>query len=249
MNSTILPKGKELLPQSDEHPECKSASGLCYIAGDGRASEQPGLTMIHTVFMREHNRIVEGLRIMNPHWDDEKLFQHARRIVIAEIQHITYNEFLPRILSWNAVNLYGLKLLPHGYYKDYNPMCNPSILNEFAAAAYRIGHSLLRPHIPRLSSNYQVVEPPILLRDGFFKMDMFQHPGMIDEIARGLVSTPMETMDQFITGEVTNHLFENKKIPFSGVDLIALNIQRGQYHSKMMRCTLEVTTVVPHNTK
>ena len=53
---------------------------------------------------------------------------------------------------------------------------------------------------------------------------------MIDEIARGMVSTPMESLDQFITGEVTNHLFEDKKIPFSGVDLVALNIQRGRDH-------------------
>ncbi|KAK4874855.1 hypothetical protein RN001_014215 [Aquatica leii] len=231
MNSTIHPiKGKELLPQSDHHPECKAPSGYCFIAGDGRASEQPALTVIHTIFLREHNRIVEVLRSLNPHWDAEKLFEHARRIVIAENQHITYNEFLPRILSWNAVNLYGLKLLPQGYYKEYNPSCNPSVLNEFAAAAFRIGHSLLRPHIPRLSPSYQIIDPPILLRDGFFRPDMILQPGMVDEISRGLVSTPMETLDQFITGEVTNHLFEDRKIPFSGVDLIALNLQRARDH-------------------
>jgi len=51
---------------------------------------------------------------------------------------------------------------------------------------------------------------------------------MIDEIIRGLVSTPMENMDQFVTGEITNHLFEDRHIPHSGVDLIALNIQRGK---------------------
>jgi hypothetical protein len=51
---------------------------------------------------------------------------------------------------------------------------------------------------------------------------------MIDEIVRGLVSTPMENMDQFVTGEITNHLFEDRHIPHSGVDLIALNIQRGE---------------------
>ena len=150
MNCTQRPlKLKDLLPQSDNHPECKAASGLCFIAGDGRASEQPGLTVIHTVFMREHNKIVGGLKGINPHWDDDKLFEQARRITIAITQHITYNEFLPRLLSWNAMNLYGLKLLPQGHYKDYNPSCNPSILTEFASAAFRIGHSLLRPHIPR----------------------------------------------------------------------------------------------------
>lgn len=231
LNSTIHPtKGKELLPQSPSHPECKAPSGYCFIAGDGRASEQPALTVIHTLFLREHNRIVEGLRGVNPHWTGEQLFHHARRIVSAQNQHITYNEFLPRILSWNAVNLYGLKLLPQGYYKDYNPTCNPAIVTEFAAAAFRIGHSLLRPHIPRLSPTHQPIDPPILLRDGFFKTDMILQSGMVDEISRGLVATPMETLDQFITGEVTNHLFEDRKIPFSGIDLVALNVQRARDH-------------------
>jgi len=66
--------------------------------------------------------------------------------------------------------------------------------------------------------------------DGFFRMDALLQPGIIDEILRGLVATPMETLDQFITGEVTNHLFEDRKIPFSGIDLIALNIQRGKFY-------------------
>ncbi|KAK9883031.1 hypothetical protein WA026_001241 [Henosepilachna vigintioctopunctata] len=231
MNSTNHPvRGKELLPQSDSHPECKAASGFCFIAGDGRASEQPALTVIHTLFLREHNRLCESLRRINPHWEGEKVFEHARRILMAENQHITYNEFLPRLLSWNAMNLYGLKLLPQGYYKEYNPSCNPAIVTEFASAAFRVGHSLLRPHIPRMNAAYQVLDPPILLRDGFFKVDMIMRPDMVDEISRGLVSTPMETLDQFITGEVTNHLFEDRKIPFSGIDLVALNIQRARDH-------------------
>ncbi|XP_060522685.1 uncharacterized protein LOC132699805 [Cylas formicarius] len=231
MNATILPVGtKDLLPRSPTHPECKSESGLCFIAGDGRASEQPGLTMIHTVYLREHNRVRDSLQRINPHWNHDKLFEEARKIVVANLQHITYNEFLPRILGWNAMSLYGLKLQSQGYYKEYNPHCNPSIFTEFATAAYRIGHSLLRPHIPRLDNNYQIVDPPILLRDSFFKTDFMMTPGLIDDIARGMVSTPMENLDQFITGEVTNHLFENTKVPFSGVDLIALNVQRARDH-------------------
>ncbi|VVD00797.1 unnamed protein product [Leptidea sinapis] len=232
LNATANPlNGKDLLPRSDSHPECKAPSGYCFIAGDGRASEQPGLTAIHTIFLREHNRLIEGLRGVNPHWDANLLFEHARRIITAEFTHIIYNEFLPRLLSWNAVNLYGLKLLPAGYYKEYSPTCNPAIVTEFATAAFRFGHSLLRPHLPRLSPTYQPVDPPILLRDGFFRPDMFMtHPPMTDELLRGLSSTPMETLDQFITGEVTNHLFEDRKVPFSGVDLIALNIQRARDH-------------------
>ncbi|XP_066250383.1 uncharacterized protein [Euwallacea similis] len=231
MNVTVHPnRGKDLLPRTDKHTECRSDSGLCFIAGDGRASEQPGLLMIHTMYMREHNRVMEGLQQVNPHWDHDKIFEEARKILIGGFQHITYNEFLPRLLGWNAINLYGLKLLPQGYYKDYNPNCNPSIFTEFAAAAFRIGHSLLRPHIPRVDENYQIVDPPLLLRDFFFNTDYMMNDGLMDQMARGLVSTPMETLDQFITGEVTNHLFEDKRIPFSGVDLIALNIKRARDH-------------------
>ncbi|KAF7278210.1 hypothetical protein GWI33_008704 [Rhynchophorus ferrugineus] len=230
MNVTQHPRGKDLLPRDDKQTECRSESGLCFIAGDGRASEQPGLLMIHTFYMREHNRVMEALNRVNPHWDDHKVFEESRKIVVAGLQHVTYNEFLPRLLGWNAVNLYGLKLLPQGYYKEYNPNCNPSVFTEFASAAYRIGHSLLRPHIPRMDPNYQIVEPPLLLRDFFFNTDYMMNDGLIDQMARGLVSTPMETLDQFITGEVTNHLFEDKKIPFSGVDLVALNIKRARDH-------------------
>ncbi|XP_043261638.1 uncharacterized protein LOC122402694 [Colletes gigas] len=232
MNVTQSPHrgSKDLLPQSPTHPECKAKSGYCFIGGDGRASEQPALTVMHTFWIREHNRIVEGMRQVNPHWDGEKLFQQSRRIVGALLQHITYNEFLPRILGWNAVTLYGLKLLPQGYYKEYSPTCNPSVLTEFATAAYRIGHSLLRPHLPRMDRNYQNVEPPILLRDGFFDPDALYQRGMLDEMIRGLVATPMESLDQFITGEVTNHLFEIRGIPYSGIDLIALNVHRARDH-------------------
>lgn len=232
MNITQSPHrgAKDLLPQSPTHPECKAKSGYCFIGGDGRASEQPGLTVMHTMWVREHNRIVEGLRQINPHWDGEKLFQQSRRIISGMLQHITYNEFLPRILGWNAVTLYGLKLLPQGYYKEYSPTCNPSVLTEFASAAYRIGHSLLRPHLPRMDRNYQNMEPSILLRDGFFDPDVLYQSNMMDEMTRGLVATPMETLDQFITGEVTNHLFEIRGIPYSGIDLVALNVHRARDH-------------------
>lgn len=66
--------------------------------------------------MREHNRLADSLRFINPQWDDERLYQQARRILIAEYQHIVYNEFLPRLLGHNAMNLYGLSLEAHTQY-------------------------------------------------------------------------------------------------------------------------------------
>ena len=74
---------------------------------------------------------------INPHWSDERLYQEGRKIMGATTQHITYNEFLPRIIGLNAMNLYDLRVRTEGYSNDYDPTCNPSIYNEFATAAFR----------------------------------------------------------------------------------------------------------------
>ncbi len=70
--------------------------------GDLRVNEQPQLTVIHTIWMREHSRIAKILSDVNPTWSGETIFQEARRIVIAELQHITYKEFLPTLLGCYA---------------------------------------------------------------------------------------------------------------------------------------------------
>lgn len=67
--------------------------------GESRVNEQPNLTTMHTLWMREHNRIASELQRLHPQWSDEMVFQEARRIVVAEIQHITFNEWLPIIVG------------------------------------------------------------------------------------------------------------------------------------------------------
>jgi hypothetical protein len=98
------------------------------VAGDVRANENVALTAIHTLFAREHNRIVASLA--RSRLPEEAKFDIARRVVGAEIQHITYNEFLPTL---------GVRLDP---YRGYNSNVNPGLQNEFATVGYR-AHSMI----------------------------------------------------------------------------------------------------------
>lgn len=94
--------GKNLLPMAqhpDEDCQILNPNSECYRAGDVRVNMQPHLTALHVLWLREHNRIAKNLRELNPSWDDEKLYQETRKIVIAEIQHITYNEWAPVVLG------------------------------------------------------------------------------------------------------------------------------------------------------
>lgn len=77
-------------------------------SGDNRVNEQLQLAVMHIVMMREHNRLAEGLAHVNPHWDDETLYQEARHILSSELQHVTYSEFLPMVLGHQTMKKYDL---------------------------------------------------------------------------------------------------------------------------------------------
>jgi peroxidase len=107
-------------------------------------NEHPNLAVTHTIFLREHNRLAAELARLNPGWDDERLYQEARRILAAQMQHITFNEWLPVIIGRVKMQELGLLPLQQGSSQDYDKNLNPSVLNEFAAAAFRFGHTLIQ---------------------------------------------------------------------------------------------------------
>lgn len=115
----------------------------CFLGGDVRANQQAGLTVLQTVFLRHHNRLVGQLSRINPHWDDSILYEEARRLVSAQMQHITYNEYLPLIFPRSLMAQFDLLPKPNGFSLAYDMNLEPNILNEFAAAAYRF-HSMVQ---------------------------------------------------------------------------------------------------------
>ncbi|CAH1772788.1 unnamed protein product, partial [Owenia fusiformis] len=225
----ILNNGKHLLPYNVDAPvDCQvdpnNAHIPCFLAGDHRANEQLGLLSMHTIWMREHNRVATELLRLNPHWDGNMLFHEARKIVGAQMQHITYNEWLPKILGTNGMEQLGV-------YKGYDPTIDPTISNVFATAAFRFGHTLINPFIYRLNATFQETrEGHLPLHKAFFAPFRIVEEGGIDSIIRGMFGVGAKKFkpDNLLNTELTEKLF--KLAHAVALDLAALNIQRGRDH-------------------
>ena len=210
-----LPVDNNLLVQCPDRMDC-------FLCGDIRCNEQFSLTVMHTVWLREHNRCARELTKINPHWDDEKLYQTCRKIVGALIQKITYEDYLPKILGFNFDKFIGP-------YRGYNNMVDPSIPNSFATAAFRFGHSLIRPFFDRLNDQYEPLPiGPLNLVNAFFSPDQFRTSLGTDPIMRGWVSFKARKLDEFLNSVLTTQLFQTSSSP--GLDLASLNLQRGRDH-------------------
>ena len=195
-------------------------------SGDTRAVVQPTLTSIHTLFVQEHNRIVDAVtklwetntvtKSLSPrtkadfifevkkslvvylksklkyfslyicnNWckyegykfqfvfrsdTDTKIFpQLARRLVGAQLQQITYREFLPVVLGKKALgNLASIET-------TYDQNVDPSILNEFATVAFRLSFDVIGKNKFLVRFGHSIIhdsfdgEVPWLLKDHFFE--------------------------------------------------------------------------------
>lgn len=205
-----------------------------FVGGDVRVNEQVGLTAMHTLFMREHNRLAE-LLAAEPDIDakaadaglsrDEFIYQVARKIVGAEMQIITYNEFLPALLGDAAPAASGY---------SYSASVNPSIATEFSTALYRFGHSMLSPGLLLVDKLDQT--DSLALRDAFFNpsfiggadLDNPVDTGNVERLLYGLASQRAQEVDGKVVDDVRSFLFGP---PGSGgLDLASLNMQRGRDH-------------------
>lgn len=198
-------------------PASATEASRFFLAGDVRANEHAILTAMHTLFVREHNRLCD--RVIEKHpillGKDEEIFQLARKLVGAIMQAITYKEFIPALLGDNALSHYD------GYCEDVNA----GVANVFSTACYRLGHSMLPDQLHSATGKTH-----IKLRDAFFNPDLIKERG-IEFLLQGRYKQKMQEIDLQISSEVRNFLFSppnDENQPF--LDLASLNIQRGRDH-------------------
>ncbi|XP_067000674.2 chorion peroxidase [Anabrus simplex] len=220
--------GRELPPFSRDPDHCGAVEegNVCFHSGDTRTNQMIGLVVLDLLFLREHNRLAAGLSTLNPHWSDEVLYQEARRIVIAEIQHILYSEWLPIVVGLPAMEDYRLVVTSGDHSFDYDPDVNPSTTSEFSVAAFRFGHSTADGLLK--ITNRRRMEEQIFLPDVLFNPSRMRRREFYDRYLDMLSSQPMQQVDTAFTQALTNYMFHGNN-PF-GVDLVSINIQRGRDH-------------------
>ncbi len=188
-----------------------------FLCGDVRANENIELTSIHTLFIREHNLIAQAITAANPRLSDEQAYQKARRIVTAEVQAITYREFLPALLGPNALRRYT----------GYNPNVNAGIATEFSTAAYRIGHTLINDDIEFLDDDAEEIRDGLPLALAFFNPAPVKETGP-DSLLKYLATDNAQEVDTQLVDGLRDFLFGPPGA--GGLDLASLNIQRGRDH-------------------
>lgn len=188
-----------------------------FVAGDIRVNENVELIAMQTLFVREHNYQAEKIAAEDPLLSDEEIYQKARAIVIGEIQAITFNEWLPALLGKSAISKYT----------GYDSSVDPSISNEFSTSAFRFGHSLLGDDIEFLDNNGLETRDSVTLAQAFFNPSLVSETG-IDPLLKYLSSDLANEIDTEVVDSVRNFLFGAPGA--GGLDLAALNIQRGRDH-------------------
>lgn len=113
------------------------------IIGDPRNDENLIVAQLHLAFLRFHNKVVDGLKAGTlappPSATQATLFEQARKLVIWHYQWIVLNDFLRRVVDDDVLD----DVLEKGR-AFYLPEGDAFIPVEFSAAAYRLGHSMVR---------------------------------------------------------------------------------------------------------
>ncbi|KAK7108957.1 chorion peroxidase-like [Littorina saxatilis] len=225
---TLIVTSDNLLPEDTNSTCVKEEPGdYCFLAGEKRVNEHTGLMALHIVFLRYHNRMAEELSRINPGWSDERIYQEVRRVMGAIMQHVTYHDWLPPVLGPSIMRQYSLNVVSPGTfgpsYWTYDSKLDPTILNVFATAAFRFGHTM----IPSLFTmgDRQVRLHTMFNRPKFILQNRREG---LKNMCAGMIHDPVHHSDRFMVSDLSDRLFEDKNNV--SLDLASLNIQRARDH-------------------
>jgi hypothetical protein len=188
---------------------------LQFFTGDSRNLENIGLTSLQLLFIREHNRLADGLSERHSDWNDEQIFQRAKKLVQAEIQAITYNEYLPSI---------GIDL---DNYSGYNSTINPQLSNEYILlAAFATGSQMADGWLQFDEGLNETSNGHLDLRDGFWTTSSLIEAGGIDSTIRGAAYDTQREMDVAVIPSLRNLM--SGAMWGGWMDDCAMDIQRGR---------------------
>ncbi|MBP0590227.1 peroxidase family protein [Paraburkholderia sp. LEh10] len=189
--------------------------GGVFESGDPRVMENPELTAVTTLFMREHNSWVGQLKTQHPAWSGDQLYEMARAITTAEYENIVYSEYLP-VLIGPVV----------GPYNGYDSSQNAQVSQEFSAAAFRVGHSQISDTQEGVD-NAGVTTFSEALSDAFFNSPQADMANGVDPLLRSFSLDFAQATDVYVVATLRNLLAAS--LVGGGVDLIdliAIDIQR-----------------------
>jgi Ca2+-binding RTX toxin-like protein len=182
-----------------------------FIAGDGRVNENISLTAMHTVWARNHNFHVENLEAAGFTGTPTEIYEAAKMLNEAEYQRVVFTEFADHLIG-------GIQGVGDHGFKEHNPDADPRISHEFAAAVYRVGHSLISDTLTVLDADGQPTE--VRLVDAFLNPASYASHG-VGNILGGTVGQQAEEVDFNIVDAVRNDLVGTR------ADLFAFNVARG----------------------
>lgn len=196
---------------------------ILYAAGDVRANENAALLAVHTLWVREHNRLAAAFAAdpqgpCAPMNTDECLYQEARRRVIALNQVIFENEYSALLFGPNA------GLLP---YAGFDNATSAELTGEFSIV-FRYGHSEINDMIMR--DQLQGLDFPALSLNQVFFNPMVTETIDIDAMLAGMTRQQQREIDARVVDAIRNTLFMEAMPGTQAMDLVARNIQRARDH-------------------
>ncbi|KAG1713932.1 Chorion peroxidase [Nymphon striatum] len=213
----------------DKVDGCKFESKNCnFIAGDSRVNDNAGVAILHTVFLRAHNNIIDQFRTLKPKWTHAKRFHETRKIIGAILQSITYREYVPLVVGTAAMSKYDLTVGNVPNSTMYNTTINPAIRNSFTTAAFRFRHATIPTDTEMFFNDGTTRRFPT--QQSFLGPFQIYRSKLFDGISRGMTKQSPRKTSVFMASSVTRQWDNFRGQQTFGSDLGATNIQRGRDH-------------------